>query len=298
MTIDRRTFLGSATAAAAATAWSTSAFAAPATSAKRPTICAFIKFLQELSYDEMAATVADIGFDGVESTVRRKGHVLPERVKEDLPKQLEAVKRHGLEMTMMTTDVLRADDPLTEDVLRTGASLGVNMYRMGFYRYDPKRSVIEQLDEIRPQVRDLAALNKELGMTAVYQNHCGANFVGAPIWDLRYLLEGIPREQIGMAFDIRHATVEGGLSWPLEYDLMKPHIGAVYAKDFQWVDRKPEHVPLGTGRIDPGFFKTHLASGLDCPISLHVEYLKKGSVEENITALRRDIKVLNKWLDA
>lgn len=295
---DRRAFLGGVAAGTAgALLASPTAQAASGPAQARPPVCAFIKFLQSLSYDEMARRVAEIGFDGIESTVRRKGHVLPERVKEDLPRQLEAVRKHGLDITIMTTDVVRVDDPYTEDVLRTGASLGLKRYRMGFYRYDPERSVMRQLDEIRPQIRDLAALNRELGLTAVYQNHCGANFVGAPIWDIRYLLEGVSVDEVGIAFDIRHATIEGGLSWPLEYDVMKPHLGAVFVKDFRWVGEKPEHVPLGEGRVDKEFLSAHLASGIACPISLHVEYLKKGSADENTAALARDYKTLMSWMN-
>lgn len=295
--VDRRQFLGTTLMTAAATALPRGvAAAAEKAAAKRPEICAFTKFVQPLSYEDMAAAIAEIGFDGVEATVRAKGHVLPERVKDDLPKQTEAVKKNGLNTTIITTDVLGLDQPYTEDVLRTAASLGIKKYRMGFYRYDPDRGVREQLAEIRPRMKDLAALNQELGMSAVYQNHCGANFVGAPLWDLHYLIKEIPVDQIGSAFDIRHATVEGGQAWPLHYDLMKPHIGAVFAKDFKWVGKKPEHVPLGTGRVDKEFFKMHLESGIECPVSLHVEYLKKGSVEENLAALRRDFGVLTEWL--
>ncbi|MEQ8848889.1 TIM barrel protein [Botrimarina sp.] len=294
--LDRRTFIGAAGAAAAAACVAPGRALAASHSAAKPPVCAFIKFLQSLSYEEMARRIADIGFDGVESTVRRGGHVLPERVKDDLPRQLEALKEHGLDITIMTTDVLGVDQPYTEDVLRTGASLGLTKYRMGFHRYDKKRGVREQLDELRPRFKELAALNKELGMTAVYQNHCGADFVGAPLWDLRYLLEGIPKEQIGSAFDIRHATVEGGLSWPLDYDATKPHIGAVFVKDFVWDGEKPEHVPLGEGRVDKRFVAMHQDSGIDCPISLHVEYLKQGDADENTEALRRDFATLRQWL--
>ncbi|MEO1497056.1 MAG: TIM barrel protein [Planctomycetota bacterium] len=293
--LSRRDFVGGV-AAAASLAVTRGAGAAPAAPAQRPEICAFIKFLQSLSYEEMADRVAEIGFDGIESTVRKKGHVLPERVQDDLPKQLEAVKRAGMDITIMTTDVVRVSDPYTMEVLKTGADLGIKSYRMGFYRYDPNRGVMEQLDEIRPQLQELAALNRELGLTAVYQNHCGVKFVGAPIWDLRYLLQGIPKEEVGMAFDLRHATIEGGLSWPLQYDVMKPHIGAVFVKDFVWADKREQHVPLGEGRVDRSFYDQHMASGLDCPISLHVEYLKKGSAEENLIALRRDYATLCDWL--
>lgn len=295
--LDRRQFLGATIATAAVTGLSADlARAAEATPAARPEICAFTKFVQPLSYEDMAEAIADIGFDGVEATVRAKGHVLPERVAEDLPKHQEAIKNHGLNTTIITTDVLGLDQPLTESVLRTAASLGIKKYRMGFYRYDKKRGVREQLDEIRPRLKDLAAFNREIGMSAVYQNHCGANFVGAPLWDIHDLIKDISVDEIGSAFDIRHATVEGGLAWPLHYDLMKPHIGAVFAKDFQWVGKKPEHVPLGTGRVDKEFFQMHLASGIDCPVSLHVEYLKKGDANENLVALRRDFNVLTDWL--
>ncbi len=293
--LDRRAFMAAAAATSGTVAWP--AFGASQATPPRPEICAFIKFIQSLSYDEMAARVAEIGFDGIESTVRAKGHVLPERVKEDLPRQLEALRKHGLDLTIMTTDVVRLEDPYTEDVLRTGAALGVKKYRMGFYRYDPKRGVMDQLNEIRPRLRELAAFNRELGLTAVYQNHSGADFVGAPVWDLHYLLDGIPVEQIGVAFDIRHAMIEGGLSWPLEYDLIKPSLGAVFAKDFEWSGKKAEHVQLGEGRVDKKFFKMHRQSGIECPVSLHVEYVGEGKTEENLAALARDYKTLCDWLD-
>lgn len=294
--LDRRVFLGGAVAAATAIASPGRLALANDTAASGTEVCAFIKFVQSLSYDEMAQRIAEIGFEGIESTVRKGGHVLPEQVEENLPKQMEAVKKSGMDITIMTTDVLDTNNPLTERVLRTGASLGIKKYRMGFYRYDESRSVMEQLDEIRPKLKDLAALNRELGITAVYQNHSGANFVGSVLWDLKYLLEEIPREEIGSAFDIRHATVEGGTAWPIHYDVMKPHIGAVFAKDFLWDGKKPKHVPLGEGRVDSDFFKLHKASGLDCPVSLHVEYLQKGDAEENLAALKRDYTTLKQWL--
>ena len=41
------------------------------------------KPLENLSYPELADTVADLGMDGVDLTVRSPGHVLPERVKNE-----------------------------------------------------------------------------------------------------------------------------------------------------------------------------------------------------------------------
>ena len=259
-------------------------------------ICAFEKFLQDLCYDELADVIAELGFVGIEATVRKNGHVLPERVEEDLPKLVEALKKRDLKVTTMTSDVLNPADGPNETVLRTAKALGIDSYRMGYYTYDLKKPIQTQLDDFRPQLNELAALNRELGITALYQNHSGSKYVGSTLWDIYGLIKNLPKREVGLAFDIRHASVEAGLSWPVLYNLVKSHIGILYAKDFQWEGRKAIHVPLGTGRVDPKFFLQARADGFDGPISLHVEYLGKEGVEANVDALRRDLKVLRGWL--
>ena len=52
----------------------------------------FTKHLEHLSYEELADTIAGIGLDGVDLTVRSPGHVLPENVKTDLPKAAKAIR--------------------------------------------------------------------------------------------------------------------------------------------------------------------------------------------------------------
>jgi sugar phosphate isomerase/epimerase len=294
--LDRRTFISRAAlaTAVASTGGITAGADTPAKSGYR--ICAFEKFLQELSYDELADTIAELGFAGIEATVRKKGHVAPERVEQELPKLVEALKGRGLEVTTMATDVLNPAQPLTEKVLRTAAGLGIRSYRMGFYKYDLGKSIVKQLDEIRPGLQELAALNRELGIGALYQNHSDAKYFGATLWDLYLLIRDIAPDQIGSAFDIRHATIEAGLSWPVLYNVMKPHIGAVFVKDFQWDGPKARHVPLGTGRVSPKFFSMLKQDGFPGPISLHVEYLPREGTQANIDALRRDLGILNKWL--
>ena len=292
----RELLIGSLLAGLATTSAGSTAMAKDAAK-KVYRICAFEKFLQQLSYDELADVIAELGFVGIEATVRNKGHVQPERVEEDLPKLVEALQKRQLEVTTMATDVLNPSQPLSEKVIRTAKGLGINTYRMGFYKYDLKKPILAQLDEIRPQVRELADFNRELGVTAFYQNHSGAKYVGGTLWDMIGLLKGVPKEQIGLAFDIRHATIEAGLSWPVIYDVAKPHINSLYVKDFQWDGRKTKHVPLGTGRVDPKFFDLVKRDNFDGPISLHVEYLGKEGTQANIDALRRDLKVLKGWLN-
>src|SRR5213075_1387893 len=48
-------------------------------------VAIFSKHLQFLKGDALAAGAAEIGFDGIDITVRKGGHVAPERVAQDLP---------------------------------------------------------------------------------------------------------------------------------------------------------------------------------------------------------------------
>lgn len=260
--------------------------------------CAFEKFLQDLSHDELADGLAELGFNGVEVTARHGGRIAPDRAEEQLPALVDALVKRNLEITVLTTEVNHADDPTNEKLLATAAKLGVKRYRLGWFKYDDNRPIPAQLADFRRQLLDLAALNRELGITGLWQNHCGEQYVGATIWDLHQLLHDVPKDEVASAFDIRHATVEAGRSWPRLYQLIKPHIGALYMKDFIWAEQRDMHVPFGEGRVDPAFFEMLRRDQLDVPISVHVEYLPRGSAQENLQAIGRDFKRVRKMLQA
>ena len=275
------------------------------------TVHVFSKHLQWLDYRGMAEVAAEIGFDGVDLTVRPGGHVLPERVEEDLPKAVEAIKQAGLQALMMTTAITDPRDPLTTSILKTAGRLGIRYYRMGYYRYDPARSVTAVLDEARPQMRDLAATSAHYGVSASYQNHAGNGYVGAPLWDLHLLLKDLDPQWIGCQYDIRHATVEGGTSWPTTLRLLAPYVNTLVAKDFLWVRRdgkwRLENCPLGAGVVDfSQYFSTLDRQKLEAPFSLHLEYPIGGAEhgarqlttgkEEVTKAMRKDLVTLRTWL--
>ncbi len=69
--MNRRQFTAAVTATAAALALR-SPLQAAVRSASDYTYCAFIKFLQTFSYEELAEKIAQAGFDGVEATCRQK----------------------------------------------------------------------------------------------------------------------------------------------------------------------------------------------------------------------------------
>ncbi len=303
MTTDhsRRNFLHAA-AASAATALTFPSVSNAAKTSLSNEICVFTKPLQHLSYEALAELTAELGFAGIEGTVRKDGHVVPERVEEDLPKQIEALKKSGVAMTIMTTDVNTVDSELHRRVIRTAAELGVKRFRMGSIKYNPDTPLPDQVREIKSTFGDLVSFCTPLGIRPLYQNHAGAGRFGSGLWDLHEVLETLPADSSGVAFDIRHATVEGGQSWPTEFQLMRPHFGMVYCKDCIWEDgkKRPVNVPLGTGRVDyPAFFKLLKKSNYTGPISLHMEYRDHKDptlLKESISMIRADKKTLDTFL--
>ncbi len=270
--------------------------AAPAS--PRNKLIGFTKPFDTLSPEETADMVSFAGWDGVELGVRSKsGHVKPERVEDDLPKMADALKKAGKEITIATTEITSVN-PLNERVLRSIAKLGIGIFRLGFFKYDKTTPIPKQLAEIRGRLKDIDAMAREVGVRAGFQNHSGADYVGAGIWDTWSLINDL--SSTGFCFDIGHATIEGGLSWPNDARLARPHFAAVYAKDFIWQKTngqwKEQWVHFGEGMVNRSFFKWLRESGYTGPVCQHHEYDHgKGDVlRQN---LKRDADVLRTWLN-
>ncbi len=241
-----------------------------------PVLHVFAKPLQWLSYEGTAALAAEAGLGGIDYAVRPAGHVLPEKVQEDLPRAIEAAHKAGLKVEMITTAIVSAREPHTENLLRTAAKHGVKIYRLGNFSFDPKLDVMASLEQLKPAVKELAALNQSLGLQGAFQNHAGTR-VGSALWDLHELLRDVDPRWMGVQYDIRHATAEGGLSWPLPLRLLAPWIRCTDIKDFKW-QQSPgraviENVPLGEGVVNfDQYFKLVSELNIRGPISMHFEY--------------------------
>ncbi len=296
----RRNFL--AGSAALAVAPITELFAEATAKAKLPyEFCTFTKPVQNRPAAEIAAKLAAMGFQGIEAPVRPKGQVEPERVEEDLPKLAEALKKEGLVITVMTSGINEVSkEQHTEKVLRTAAALGIKRFRMNYFKYDLKRPILPQLDEIRPRVADLVAFCREAGIKPVYQNHSGKDYFGAPIWDLATVFSAHDPSDIGVAFDIGHATVEGAKAWPLNFATIRPWLDTVYIKEPSWLDNKLGWGPVGEGAVDKGFYKLLKEDGFSGPVSVHVEYLDAKGGEDNsaevFAAIDRDFAKVRSYL--
>jgi sugar phosphate isomerase/epimerase len=296
--ITRRNFVATTALAAAATVAVPTLARAEAT--QRFKVIVFSKAFAQYSPDETADLLVDVGWDGIECPVRTKaGQIAPEKVEEDLPKMVEALKKRGKEVTIVTTEITQID-PLAEKVLRTAAKLGIKKYRLGFTKYTADKPIPQTVHEVGAALKDLAALNKELGLQGAWQNHSGADMVGAPLWDLWTMIKDLDPQHLGVCFDIGHATLEGGLSWPIQARLMQPYYAAVFLKDFYWQKGAKGWEPLwcnfGEGEVHREFLTRLKASTYDGPLCQHFEYKTLGTGPEMIANMKKDFAKLKEWL--
>ncbi len=273
-------------------------------------ICVFSKHLHWLTIPEMAKNVARLGYDGIDLTVRKGGHIEPAQAPTELPKAVAQIRKAGLDVPMIVTEISDPKHPLTEPILKAASEANIKYYRTAWVKYDPQLGVVKSLEKYKKQFQELAALNQKYNIHGAYQNHTGVN-VGAAVWDLWELFKDLDPRWMGVQYDINHATAEGSASWVNDLDLLKNYVRCMDIKDFYWAKKegKWEHelVPLGEGMVDfKKYFSLVKQYGITGPISVHFEYPLGGAdqgkkqitipKDEVFAAMSRDLQTLRNLL--
>lgn len=267
-----------------------------ATVRDRPVVSAFIRAVLDMDMPTLTRFLEDADFDGAEVPVRANlSYIRPDQVAEQLPRLADALERRGKRIYCVTTDIVSADAPHAETLVKTVARLGIPRYRLGFLHYDLNSPIYPQREALRGTLRAIAELNQAHGVLGVYQNHSGPEYVSGSIWDYYELIRDLPSRHMGIAYDVMHATVEGGRMWRQTWKLVQSHLGYVSAKDFRWAGQEVQFVPLGTGQVDPAIFR-QIRADYRGDYSVHVEYGPQRALAENAAALRRDVQALRRLL--
>lgn len=241
----------------------------------------FSKMLQEFSVGEAARRIKGLGFDGVDLTVRPKGHVLPENVGRDLPAAIGAIHAHGLIVPMATTAITRATDPHAEAVVEAAAGQGTRLLKLGYWNA-VKGKLRDAIDGARVALDGLERLAEKHQVTFGIHNHRGPGYVNCQPAVIVELLRGRDPNRIAAYFDAGHAAVEGGSGgWRQNLELLAPRIRMIAVKDFGWKSApgkvkavwESEYLPLKDGLVAwPEVFDALARLKFEGPVSLHSEY--------------------------
>ncbi len=292
--MQRRTFLATAPAAL---------LAQQPAAAVRPTLCLFSKHAAKLNYVDLAKYCKQVGFGGVDLTVRPGGHVLPERVTDDLPVALAAIEAAGLKVPMITTGLTNPKAPETTATLRKAGELKIPFYKLGYWRYATAKDGTVDLDrklaEVQNALSGFAALSRLYNICGGMHNHSGS-YVGAPVWDTWQMIQYLDANYMGYYFDPAHATAEGGAwTWSASLELALRRLKMVAVKDFYWEKREGKWrmrwCPLGQGMVDwPAMLKRLALAKFSGPLTLHVEY----ETPDELKANAEDFATLKRLVDA
>lgn len=252
----------------------------------------FTDNLADLGIRDACRAAKAAGFDGLDLTVRPRGHVLPENVNPGLDQAFQIAAEERVEIPMISTFITEADAPHTREII-VEAHNHIRTVKLGTWRYTPFGSLTKQLDEARRKLDAIIQVTRRYSILPCLHAHSGPILSNGPL--LYHLLKDFSPEDVGAYVDPMHMTLEGGLSgWEMVLDLVAPWVALVGVKNFIFQPRDRDangqqrfdwkFAPLADGMAPlPEFFKRLKQLRYDGTVSLHSEYKGRSSFRQLTT---------------
>ncbi len=280
-------------------------------SASRPVVVAFTKSFQDWPIPKVCRAFQSIGLDGLDLTVRPRGHIDPKDVAEQLPKAVEAAKQANVSIPMITTAITEADKQAAV-LFETAGRLGIRCAKLGYFRYTQFGTIRRQMDEVRRRLKGIVRLAAQFGVKPCVHVHSGP-YLPSHGTLLYELIRDFEPDQIGAYVDMLHMVLEGGRDgWRQGLDLLAPWLTLCAVKNFDWKklerDRfgqqrwTTEVVPVADGISPiPDFVQALKKLGFQGVYSLHSEYkgrhsFRDLSTEECLKQTQQDLAFFRKLL--
>jgi L-ribulose-5-phosphate 3-epimerase len=264
-----------------------------------PMICLSSERLAKLDYTDLGPILRNLVVEGCNLSVRRGGHVEPEKAPADLFRAIEVIRGQGVDVPMISTDFTSANDPAARNVLGISAGMGVQYFRPGYWRYGAA-GIESRLAEVRRDISGLALIGRSYGLAMGLHNRAG-DYVGEAVWDTQAIIAGMDPAWVGYCFDPSQATAEGGVAgWQVALRLALPRLKTVAVADFYWAKDasgkwQATMCPMGDGMVDwPKFFSMLAEARFTGPISIEPGYQAKSDLE----GINHDLDFVTKQVNA
>ena len=245
------------------------ASALPAAPPAVPVLCLFSKILAKVDYTEIGEIVKQFGFDGIDLTIRRGGHVDPRLSSVDLVRAFESIAGSGLECPMITTALTSPTDLGALAVIAISGRTHIPLFRVGEWR--------GSTPTYRRDIAGLVSIGARYGMAMALHNYTSENS-GETDWSVAETLVGLDPQWAGAYFD----PIHHGEQWESALRPLLPRLRAVALKDFK-ADGAP--CPMGEGNMDfTKLFSVLRRAAFAGVLSLRIEYAPK----DELSAIAKD----------
>jgi len=274
------------------------------TQRRAPEIVVFSQNLIQIEYPELGDIVKQMGFDGVDLTIRPGGHVEPRLANVDLVRAFEVMSGEGLSIPVITTALTTPADRTAVPVIALAGMSGAKVFRPGTWPLVSNMvsnmgpNVGARLAEVQRDIAALMNIGRQYTIALGFHNEIG-DAVGVAVSDVQRMLEPFDPAWAGYYFDVFNAAVQGDGSYEAALRVALPRLKAVTIQDFV-IENKGEkkqvkRCPLGEGIVDwPKLFQTLAQAHYTGPITLEVGY----TARDMPSALVRDLQFTRKQMQS
>ena len=232
----------------------------------------FTVSLPEYSPEEAAATLAGLGFDGVEWRVVDQppwdgepsfwfGNrcTLPlATLLDDAPRVRALADSHGLAVPNLGTYVQCSEPDAVDLAMRAAAALGSPSLRVMVPDYDGSSPYMPLRDAARRQWERVASLAARHGVRALVELHMDTIIPSASA--AASFLDGLDPAHVGVIHDAGNTVFEGHERYRMSLEVLGPYLAHVHLKNARWTSFGarpdggtqwfPSFAPLRDGIVD------------------------------------------------
>ena len=205
------------------------------------------------SLETVARRLGELGYDGVEWSVRENLHISPEELCDRAEEVAALTRDNGLEVAALATYLSYEDTDTAAKVIEAAGRMGTEIVRVGAPLYNGTvhydelyRGALESFEKLLPVCEDS-------GAKACLEIHLG-NIACSPSLALR-ILENFDPRFVGAIFDPGNMILEGYESWRMGIELLGPYLAHVHVKNTGWFPKEGggwewKQLPMESGMVD------------------------------------------------
>lgn len=159
----------------------------------------FTKPWKNLSINELAKFVSDLGFDGIEFPLRDGFQVKPANAEKGLPQLAKQLEDYGLKITSVASET-------EENIFAACARAGVPLIRI-MLTADLEKGYLASEVDMRKKIEGFIPFCERYGVKVGIQNHFGPMVSNS--MELHHLLEDYDPKYVGAIWDAGHSGLAG-----------------------------------------------------------------------------------------